>query len=126
MPEEIAPTELEVVKVTNPGFIEKVTPKDSKDLMLLLCSKTPKDKEKCGGIHFRHAGYVQTMLPFMRPNQDKKVELTSYQVMVCVKCKTCYVWAYDQLYDVTDRVDLNAWEATERELHKATGPGGQC
>lgn len=29
-------------------------------------------------------------------------------------------------YDVTDKIDMDAWDKAERELHRATGPGGQC
>lgn len=83
-------------------------------------------KNLCNGVHFRHAGYIHTMLPFMRSNQEKKVELQQYQVMVCVKCRASYVWVYDQLYDVSEHIDLEAWEKLEKEAHKATGPGGQC
>lgn len=46
--------------------------------------------------------------------------------MICVSCKRAFVWLNEQMYDVTDQVDLAAWEKTEKEAHKATGPGGQC
>jgi len=52
--------------------------------------------------------------------------MSPQQVMVCVKCKHSYIWVSEQMYDVTEHVDLNAWEKTEKEAHKATGPGGQC
>ena len=30
------------------------------------------------------------------------------------------------MYDITDRIDLEAWEELEREMEKCTGPGGEC
>ncbi len=80
----------------------------------------------CGGSHFRHAGYVEIMLPFMRPGGERRVGVESLPVKVCVSCKNCYVWINEQMYDVTKRIDLQAWEKAERELQTATGPGGQC
>lgn len=147
---------MELISPNQPGFVDRVTPKKPDDLMMLQCQKekprqpndpAPADpdypgnielgphrtaqrpappKNICGGVHFRHAGYVHNMLPFMRSNQEKKVELVNYQVMVCVKCRSSYIWAYDQLYDISEKIDLEAWEKVEKELHKATGPGGQC
>lgn len=35
-------------------------------------------------------------------------------------------WINEQMYDVTDQIDLKAWEKTEKEAQAATGPGGQC
>lgn len=148
---------MELVDPSQPGFVERVTPKDPSALMMLKCQKAmpkapgtpeptpsdpdypdnielgtgpqapkPKNENICGGVHFRHAGYIHNMLPFMRANQEKKVELQSYQVMVCVKCRSSYAWVYDQLYDISQHIDLEAWEKLEKEAHKATGPGGQC
>jgi hypothetical protein len=101
------------------GFVEKVTPKLPEDLFLWKC---PKD----GHQHFRHAGYMKIMVPWMKPNSDKRMGVEDVAVAICVKCKSSFVWVDGQMYDVTDKVDLNAWEQTEKEAHKATGPGGQC
>lgn len=102
-----------------PGFKERVTPKKlPEDVFLYKC--------ECGNIHFRHAGYVEVMLPFMRPGSEKRMIMDATQVMICVNCKKGYIWLNEQLYDVTEHIDLSAWERTEREAQHATGPGGQC
>lgn len=104
------------------GFEKFVTPKptgEGSGVFLFEC-------KGCKGVHYRHAGYVKSMLPFMRAGGEKRLSVDDLQVMVCVKCRRCYVWLNEQMYDVTDRIDLAAWEAFEREAHRATGPGGQC
>jgi hypothetical protein len=30
------------------------------------------------------------------------------------------------MYEVSDQIDLEAWERFEKQAVKATGPGGQC
>lgn len=102
------------------GFREKVTPKevDDKKVFLFHC--------KCGGQHFRHAGYVKVMQPYIEAGGEKRMICDNVQVMVCVACRTSLVWVNSQMYDVSDRVDLEAWEKAEKELQKATGPGGEC
>lgn len=101
------------------GFREKVTPKKpNEDVFFFKC--------KCGGIHLRHAGYAKVMVPFIKAGGKKEVAMQEERVMVCVACKKCYIWNGEQMYDVTDKIDLKAWEKTEREAHKATGPGGDC
>lgn len=75
------------------------------------------------------AGYVKSLIPMIYPDAtggEKRVEQTDYQVHVCVACRTPYTWINSQVYDLTGQVDLEAWEKAEKELHKATGPGGQC
>lgn len=89
------------------------------DMFLFQCSK-------CKNVHFRHAGYVEMLMPFIRADKEKKVSKDSYSVHVCTKCKRCYVWYNEQMRDVTKLIDLKAWEKIEKELHLATGPGGQC
>ena len=101
------------------GFVERVTPKKPDETVFFF-------KCKCGHGHFRHAGYVQTMLPFLRAGGEKRVGVDDYRVMVCVKCRKSYIWLNEQMYDVTEHVDMEAWEAFEKVAHKATGPGGQC
>jgi hypothetical protein len=102
------------------GFREKITPKeiDDKKVFLYRC--------KCGGQHFRHAGYVKVMMPFIETGGEKRMTNEHVQVMVCVACRSSCIWVNGQMYDVSDRVDLEAWEKAEKELHKATGPGGEC
>ena len=111
----------EIISIKQGEFEEKITPKkitNPKDLFMVQC--------ECGGVHFRHAGYIEMAMPYILADKTKKVTKDSYQVQVCVKCRKSYVWYDSQLYDVSDLVDLNAWEKAEKELHKATGPGGQC
>jgi hypothetical protein len=154
MPDKQEEAEIELVDPTKPGFVDKVTPKKDAKLFLFACTKilkpaqpvtedqkdypenidvpggpyrtAEKPAETCGSIHFRHAGYTQMLLPYMKPGGVKEVILENRQVMVCVKCKSCFVWDGNQLHDVTHKIDLNAWEKTETEMHKATGPGGEC
>jgi hypothetical protein len=112
----------ELVHPQNDGFIEKITPKKTKDNVFLF--ECP--NKKCKSIHFRHAGYVKSMLPFLRSNGEKQIDVVEKQVMICVKCRKAYVWLNEQMYDVSDRIDLKAWEKFEKEAHRATGPGGEC
>jgi len=101
------------------GFVERVTPKKPpENVHFFKCT--------CGSIHYRHAGYVKTMDPFMRSGGEKRVHVADRQVMVCVNCKNAYIWENEQMYDITDQIDLKAWERTEKEAQAATGPGGQC
>jgi len=110
----------DLVHPANEGFAERVTPKKpGEDVFFFKCAK-------CGGSHFRHAGYVETMVPFIRSGNDKRVSVESHAVKLCVKCKSAFIWLNEQMFDVTEQVDLEAWEKTEKEAHKATGPGGQC
>ena len=101
-------------------FAEMVKPRKPKkgDLSLWKC--------ECGNCHFRHAGYVETLTPYVQVDTKKKVMKDSYQVHVCTKCRRCFIWYDSQMYDVSDEIDLGAWEKAEAELHKATGPGGEC
>lgn len=103
------------------GFAERATPKkaDPDELFMFRCSG-------CNNIHFRHAGYVGIFMPYVKPGGDERVTKDSYTVNVCTKCKKCFVWVDQQMYDVTDEIDLEAWEKSEKELQKATGPGGEC
>lgn len=109
----------DLVHPGNAGFKEKLAPREPGEGMFF-------QKCACGGIHFRHAGYVQIAIPFIRGGGEKKVELADYRVMVCVKCRKAYAWIGEQMYDLTDRVDLDAWAKSEVELQRATGPGGEC
>ena len=81
---------------------------------------------KCGGIHFRHAGYVETVLPYIEQGGEPRVVNESHPVKICVKCKTSVVAIGKNMYDITEKIDLEAWQKTEIEAHKATGHGGQC
>lgn len=81
---------------------------------------------KCGGMHFRHAGYVETVCPFIEQGGESRVINDSHAVKVCVKCKTTLVAIGKHMYDISDKIDLEAWNKAEKELHAATGPGGQC
>lgn len=110
----------ELIHPKNEGFVERVTPKaPGEDVFFFQCPN-------CRGHHFRHAGYIETMLPFMRSGGEKRVSVDSHAVKLCVKCKHAYIWLNEQMYDVTDKIDLDAWMQTEVEAHRATGPGGQC
>lgn len=117
--EDTKATSAELVHPSNEGFREKVTPKPMDDGMFLFACT-------CGKCHFRHAGYVKLMLPYLKPGGGKRVSVENYQVMVCVACRKSFVWADEQMWDVTEKVDLKAWEKFEKVAHEATGPGGQC
>ena len=109
----------DLVHPAQEGFAERITSKKP-DASVFLFECT------CGHKHFRHAGYMKVMAPFMRPGGEKRMAMENHQVMVCVLCKKSYIWINEQMYDVSGEVDLKAWEKTEQEAHKATGPGGQC
>jgi len=110
----------DLIHPDNEGFVECVTAKEPPDSVFFFECKA------CKSIHYRHAGYVKTMAPFMRSGGEKKVSVNDYQVMVCVKCKKCYAWINEQMYDITDKIDIKAWEKTEQEMQAMTGPGGDC
>lgn len=96
------------------------TLKSVDDLHLFKCPN-------CGGVHFRHAGYLEVQMPYINTvDPQLKVEMHSEQVKVCVACKHCHIIRDAKIWDVTKYIDLAAWEKTEKEAHKATGPGGQC
>ncbi len=102
-------------------FAEKVAPikvANADELFLFKC--------ECGHVHFRHAGYVEVLMPYMRGDKSKNVANDSVQVMICTKCKNAYAWLNDQMYNVTELIDMEAWEKTEKEAYATTGPGGQC
>ena len=111
-----------LVHPENAGFREKVIPKEVDDKKLFIY-KCP---EPCGNSHFRHAGYLRVLLPYIEPGGDHRMSCDPHQVMVCTTCRKSTIWVNGQMYDVSDRVDLKAWEKSEKELHAATGPGGQC
>ena len=127
---DLVPANQSMVELTPAaeGFKEKVTPKEPGDnLFMFSCpTKETEDGPECGGIHYRHAGYVQVLLPYIEPPKEKKMIRENHNVMVCVKCKHSYIWVSSQMYDVTNRIDLNAWEKLESQMYKATGPGGDC
>ena len=115
-----------VPAVSQSEFDEKITPKKldhdpdpAKRVNLFKCPS-------CKGVHMRHAGYMEAVLPYVLAGDGAKVSRDSLHVMICVKCKNAYVWHNGQMYDVTDQVDLTAWETTEEECHAAVGPGGDC
>ena len=108
-------------EMTN-AFVKAITPEvmdTTDDMFLFKCSE-------CGNVHFRHAGYVEMLLPYIRSDKEKKVDKTSYGVHVCTKCRQCFVWYNDRMRDVTKLIDLEAWQKAEADLHRATGPGGEC
>lgn len=100
-------------------FNDKATPKSLPETMFLF-------KCTCGNVHFRHAGYIEAIMPYIQADQEKKVQSDSLSVKVCTSCRKCYVWHHPQWYDVTDKIDIAAWEKTEREMQKCTGPRGNC
>jgi hypothetical protein len=109
-----------VVQISQPigkyeqsDFVEQA---DTAKLQLLKC---PND----GHMHFRHAGYVMPMMPYI-DKQEGKVSIDAVQVMVCTKCRYSYIARDGKLHDVTSIIDLEAWEKLEVSAHKATGPGG--
>lgn len=110
-----------LVSMTVNDFEKRTIPikaKSPKDLFLFQCG--------CGCIHFRHAGYIESLMPYMRADKSKHVSEDSESVLVCTKCRKCYVWVNNQMWEITDLIDLHAWEKTEKEMHKMTGPGGNC
>lgn len=80
----------------------------------------------CGGIHFRHAGYIELVVPFVDAANGAKVSDDSAPVKLCVKCKHSHIMHRGKIIDVTESIDLSAWETTEEEIHAIVGPGGNC
>lgn len=101
-------------KCIKPQVIEE---KD--ELFMFQCSG-------CQNIHFRHAGYIEMLMPFIRSDGEKKISKDGYQVHVCTKCRKCFIWLNERMRDVTNLIDLKAWEKAEKDLNRATGPGGEC
>lgn len=110
-----------LTKVVGDWFKNKITPKklEKDSLMLFKCTE-------CEGMHFRHAGYMEAIIPYVNASVEPSITCDSHQVKICVNCKQCFIWVNGQAYDVTDQIDLKAWEKTEKEADKCTGPGGEC
>ena len=99
---------------------EYIKPSEEITALMVACPK-------CGGIHFRHCAYIETVTPFIDGNNGQAEAMSSsHPVKVCVKCKTALVSIGKNMYDITDKIDMNAWTKTEVEAHKTTGPGGMC
>jgi len=137
MPEEenVGSESMVVMKMTKEEFKEKLIPKtlEEKNLMIFKCpnkiirqEEGDPIEEVCGNAHFRHSAYITVLLPFVIGDGEKKIQKDQEQVLVCTKCKSCYIWYNGQVYDVTDQVDLDAWRKLEREHDGPFGPGGNC
>jgi hypothetical protein len=105
------------VKVEKNIPVEKLEDKD--DMIFFKCPG-------CGSIHFRHAGYLEAAMPYVRVDRTTHIASDSLCVKTCVKCRKSYVYYEDKFIDVTEHIDLEAWEKFEKEAYKATGPGGEC
>ena len=108
------------------NMVKKVKDFDKEFLVFKCTAKSKIRKKECGNKHFRHAGYMEFLVPFIKSTKEGKVQTDSVEVKVCTKCKACYIYMDSNFIDVTGEIDIKAWEDTEKELHKATGPGGQC
>lgn len=104
--------------VSQESFTKKLA---DTDIFVMKCP-TP----ACGGIHFRHAGYLEVLMPIVDPRDGAKVYADSEPVKICVKCKRAHIMYKGKIIDVTDNIDLSAWINTELKAQNATGPGGQC
>jgi len=93
------------------------TPIEECPAIFLMC--------ECGKAHFRHTGYIETIVPYIGDDGNKTVG-ESHMVKTCCSCRKSYVSIGPKTYDVTDKIDIKAWEKFEKEAHKATGPGGNC
>lgn len=122
----------ELIALKQTEFDKMVSPKklsEAQAAFFFVCpskSVDPFGVKPCGNRHFRHAGYFEAMMPLIQADGQKRVCKTSEQVHICTVCKSAYIWYDSQMYDVTDLIDVKAWEKTEREAQLATGPGGQC
>lgn len=106
----------EIKKFEQAEFVEKLA---DHDIFLFKCTN-------CEATHFRHAGYMESMIPYIDPKEGPKVSVDSKAVKVCVNCKHSFILHDQKFVDVTEKIDLKAWEKTEKEAYKATGPGGEC
>ena len=91
---------------------------DTEKLQLLRCPI-------CGGMHFRHAGYMLPLLPFLEKGESK-VQVNQAPVYICINCKAGIIHVDGKIHDVSGFVDMSKWEQTEKLAYKMTGPGGQC
>ena len=113
-------TKLDPVHPKAEGFVECVTHKTPPPAMhFMTCPK-------CKGVHYRHAGYVNIMLPYLKSGGDKRVSLEEQRVLICVACHASFIWTNEQAYCMDEHIDVKAWEKSEKVVHEATGPGGQC
>ena len=126
MPKEEKDLVETVEEPSSNGMVEKKENFDEEFLVFKCTAKSKIRKKECGNKHFRHAGYMEFLVPFVKSTKEGKVQTDSLQVKVCTKCRACYVYLDSKFVDVTDEIDLQAWEETEREMQKATGPGGDC
>lgn len=94
---------------------EMIKTADPHELQLLKCPT-------CGGVHFRHAGYMIALLPFVE-KQEAKAGGSQVPVYVCVKDRTSFIHWDSKIQIVSDFIDLEAWEKFEKEASKAVGPG---
>ena len=115
--DESIPTVSTVLEKATDNYI---VPVDECNSLILKCPE-------CKGIHFRHAGYIETVLPHIEAGGAVRIINQSHQVKVCVKCRHSYVSIGEEhMYDITNDIDLKAWEKAEKELNNSTGPGGEC
>lgn len=92
---------------------------DTADIFIIKCLV-------CGKVHFRHAGYLEVMTPYVDAKLGKMLSVDSKPVKICVSCKAAHVIVDGKVIDITEQIDLKSWERTEVEAHKAVGPGGNC
>lgn len=96
-------------------FVEEA---DTDKLQLMGCPS-------CGHMHFRHAGYVLPLTPYVEKGESKMMT-EQVPVYICIKCKTSLTAIGGKLHNMSKVVDVASWEKTEVEAHKKTGPGSQC
>lgn len=113
----------EDVKDSKSNFpIMMATEKTIENKMVMKC--------KCGHVHFRHGGYTITATPWAETKPDSgpegHVSTRRKEIWFCIKCKTPYSIENGTMYDWSNYISFEDWEAFEKEAHKATGPGGEC
>lgn len=116
---KVAEIDHQIGRFKQSELIKKLEDNEGTSLFLLHCPN-------CDSIHFRHAGYVEVVVPYTEKENEVKTITASQPVKMCVECKHSFFQNDGRLYDVTNKIDLNAWETTEKMMHKVTGPGGQC
>ena len=99
------PTVAEALAKTTDSYIQPV---DTCKALMIKCPG-------CGHRHFRHAGYIETITPFVEAGGAGRAINDSHPVKICVKCKKAYAAiGSEHMYDVSKYVDVKAWEETEK------------
>ena len=100
---------------------------DSRDLNEMPLIKC----RKCDSIHFRHAGNVLTARLFQRFDKknldgESNLDIGSYLVYICIGCGNPWVMIHDSIFDATEYIDVQKWDAVNKALQLETKTDPHC